>query len=145
MFDNGGKIVNITMLTDRGFPGMAHSCAARAGVEGLTRTLAVEWANRNITINCIQPGIIASSGMKNYPAGVAIAKSSQADIPMKRLGTCDDIANLVCFLTSSAGSYVTGQVWAVDGGRNLWGKTWPIPNPKNLPEVSIHQWPWDKR
>ena len=145
MLKNGGKIVNITMLTDRGFPGMAHSCAARAGVEGLTKSLAVEWANRNIKINCIQPGIIASSGMKNYPAGVAVAKSSQAEIPMKRLGTCDDIAHLVCFLASSAGEYITGQIWAVDGGRNLWGKTWPIPNPSKLPEVEIHQWPWDKR
>ena len=78
MLKNGGRIINITMLTDRGFPGMAHSCAARAGVEGLTKTLAVEWASKNITINCIQPGIIASNGIRNYPGWKGIVRQSQS-------------------------------------------------------------------
>ena len=62
---------------------------------------------------------------------------------MKHLGHCDDIANLVVFLASPAGRYVTGQIWAVDGGRNLWGDTWPVPNPKELPTVDIQTWPWE--
>jgi NAD(P)-dependent dehydrogenase (short-subunit alcohol dehydrogenase family) len=144
MLKNGGSIINITMLTDRGFPGMAHSCAARAGVEGLTKTLAVEWATRGITVNAIQPGIIASNGMKNYPGWEGIANQVRSDIPMKRLGHCDDIANIVAFLASPAGRYITGQVWAVDGGRNLWGKTWPIPDPKEMEPVDIQTWPWEE-
>lgn len=144
MLKNGGSIINITMLTDRGFPGMAHSCAARSGVEGLTKTLAVEWATRGITVNAIQPGIIASNGMKNYPGWEGIANQVRSDIPMKRLGHCDDIAYLVTFLASPAGRYITGQIWAVDGGRNLWGKTWPIPDPKEMKPVQIQTWPWEE-
>ena len=144
MLKNGGSIINITMLTDRGFPGMVHSCAARAGVEGMTKTLAVEWATRGITVNAIQPGIIASNGMKNYPGWEGIANQVRSDIPMKRLGHCDDIANLVAFLASPAGKYITGQIWAVDGGRNLWGKTWPIPDPKQMEPVEIQTWPWEE-
>ena len=143
MLKNGGRIINITMLTDRGFPGMAHSCAARAGVEGLTKTLAVEWASKNITLNCIQPGIIASNGIRNYPGWKGIVRQSQSEIPMKRLGHCNDIAQLAAFLASEAGSYITGQIWAVDGGRNLWGKTWPIADPKNMEDISIQEWPWE--
>ena len=144
MLKNGGRIINITMLTNRGFPGMAHSCAARAGVEGLTKTLAVEWANKGITINSIQPGIIASNGIRNYPGWEGIVNQSRSDIPMKKLGHCDDIAQLAAFLASDAGAYITGQVWAVDGGRTLWGKTWPIADPKEMEEVVIQEWPWEK-
>ena len=144
MLKNGGSIINITMLTDRGFPGMVHSCAARAGVEGMTKTLAVEWAQKGITVNAIQPGVIASNGMKNYPGWKGIANQVRREIPMKRLGHCDDIANLVTFLASPAGNYVTGQVWAVDGGRNLWGNTWPIADPKEMEPIVIQTWPWEE-
>ncbi|MEC7985813.1 MAG: SDR family oxidoreductase [Myxococcota bacterium] len=144
MLKHRGKIINITMLTDRGFPGMSHSCASRAGVEGMTKSLAVEWATKGISINCIQPGIIASNGMRNYPGGEAIARQVRSEIPMKRLGHCDEVANLVAFLASPAGNYITGQIWAIDGGRNLWGKTWPLPDPKNMEPVQIQDWPWEQ-
>ena len=144
MLNNGGSIINITMLTDRGFPGMTHSCAARAGVEGMTKTLAIEWASRSITVNAIQPGIIASSGMKSYPNWERLVKKFQSEIPMKRLGHCDEVANLVAFLASPAGRYITGQVWAIDGGRNLWGKTWDIPDPAALDPIDIQSWPWEE-
>ena len=144
MLKNGGSIINITMLTGRGFPGMTHSVAARAGVEAMTKTLAIEWAQKNIRINSIQPGIIASSGMRNYPHGVAIAEQTRPEIPMKRLGTCQEVAQLALFLSSDAAQYVTGQVWAIDGGRSLWGKQWPLPNPKQMEPVVIPSWPWEQ-
>ena len=143
MLKNGGSIVNITMLTDRGFPGMAHSCAARSGVEGMSKTLAIEWAQKGITVNCIQPGIIASNGMSTYPGWKAMAAQALRTIPMKRLGGCNDIAQLVAFLASPAGAYITGQTWAVDGGRNLWGDTWPIADPRPIPEIELEKWQWE--
>ncbi|MDG1479614.1 MAG: SDR family oxidoreductase [Myxococcota bacterium] len=143
MLQNGGRIINITMLTRRGFPGMTHSVAARSGVEAMTRTLAIEWASYGIQINCVQPGVIASGGLRNYPDGENLARSIQAEIPMKRLGTCDEVAWMVAFLASPAGNYITGQVMTVDGGRELWGNTWPVPEPKELPEVDLGSLPWE--
>ena len=144
MLKKGGKIMNITMLTQRGWPGMAHSVSARSGVEALTKTLAVEWAKNNIRINCIQPGIVASSGVKNYPAGKAMFTQIQKEIPLKRLGSCEEVGQMACFLASEAGDYITGQILCVDGGRSLWGRTWPVPDPKELPEIHVPSWPWEK-
>ena len=144
MLENGGKIINITMLTHRGFPGMVHSVASRAGVEAMTQTLAIEWAGKGILINAIQPGIIASSGMHNYPAGIQIAAATRSEIPLKRLGTCEEVSHLVSFLASPAGEYITGQIFTIDGGRSLWGRLWPIPDPKQMPPVDIPKWPWEE-
>jgi citronellol/citronellal dehydrogenase len=144
MLKTGGSIINITMLTHRGFPGMAHSVAARAGIEALTQTLSIEWALKGIRINCIQPGIIASSGMRNYPHGELIAAQTRPEIPMKRLGTCSEVAQLALFLASDSASYITGQIWAIDGGRSLWGRQWPLPNPKEMEPVVIPTWPWEE-
>ena len=143
MLQHGGTIMNITMLTQRGWPGMAHSVSARSGVEALTKTLAVEWAKKEIRINCIQPGVVASSGVKNYPAGKAMFKQIQKEIPLKRLGSCQEIGQMACYLASEAGDYITGQIICIDGGRSLWGKTWPIPDPTELPEIEVPSWPWE--
>jgi citronellol/citronellal dehydrogenase len=138
MLQRGGAIVNITMLTARGFGGMAHSVAARAGVEALTRNLAVEWASRGVRVNAVAPGYIASTGLRRYPQGVEMAHQLQAQVPMKRLGTCAEVAAAVTFLASDAASYVTGQVLTVCGGRSLWGEHWPVPDPEGgLPPVEI--------
>jgi NAD(P)-dependent dehydrogenase (short-subunit alcohol dehydrogenase family) len=142
--NGGGRIINITMNTSRGFPGMAHSVAARAGIEGLSKTLAIEWAFANIQVNCIQPGVIASSGLRNYPDAENMVRSAQQQIPAKRLGTVDEIAWAVAWLASPAGHYVTGQTITVDGGRSLWGETWPIPDPEPLPEWKIPAEPWEE-
>ena len=144
MLENGGRVVNITMLTDRGFPGMAHSVASRAGVEAMTRTLAIEWAQHGVRMNCVQPGLILSSGMNNYPDGGELARQTQAEIPLKRLGTVQEVAWLVAFLAGPAGNYITGQVLTLDGGRTLWGRTWPIPDPPELPTVTIPSEPWER-
>ncbi len=143
MLQHGGRIINITMNTVRGFPGMAHSVAARTGVEGLTRTLAVEWAQHRIQINCIAPGIIASSGLRTYPDAESMIVEARREIPAKRLGTCEEIAWTTTFLASPAGDYVTGQTFIVDGGRTLWGKTWPIPDPDDSKPVEIPVQPWE--
>lgn len=145
MLENGGRVVNITMLTDRGFPGMAHSVASRAGVEAMTRTLAVEWAQHGIRMNCVQPGLILSSGMNNYPDGGELARQTQSEIPLKRLGTVQEVAWMVAFLAGPAGDYITGQVLTLDGGRTLWGRTWPIPDPPELPTVTIPSEPWESK
>lgn len=142
MLANGGTLTNITMLTGRAFPGMAHSHAARSGVEALTRTLAVEWAARGIRINSVAPGFIASSGITRYPQGLEFVRTLQRHVPMKRLGTCDEIAWLVAFLHSPAGAYITGQTLTVDGGKALWGDYWPIPDPDPLPPIEIPPDPW---
>lgn len=144
LLEHGGRVINVTMLTARGFPGMAHSVAARAGVEGLTRTLAVEWATRGVRVNCVAPGIIASSGLENYPAGLELGRAQQSYIPVKYLGSCEDIAWTVAFLAGPGGGYITGQTLVVDGGRTLWGDTWPIPDPDELPEVVLPTQPWEQ-
>ncbi len=143
MLKHGGRVVNVTMLTGRGFPGMTHSVAARAGVEAMTKNLAVEWAPAGIRVNCVAPGYIASSGLRRYPSGVAWAKQLQSAVPLKRLGTCPEVAWLVAFLCSPGGAYITGQTLNVCGGRSLWGDHWPLPDPALLPEVEIPVEPWE--
>ena len=144
MLEHGGTVVSITMLTRRSFPGMAHSVAARAGVEAMTRTLAVEWAPMGIRLNCVAPGYIASSGMKRYPVGPEFFVELQKAVPMKRLGTCEEVAWAVAYLASPASAYVTGEVVTVDGGKTLWGDFWEVPDPKELPEVVIPTEPWEE-
>ena len=108
----------------RGFPGMAHTGSARAGVMNLTKSLAVEWASRGVRLNCIAPGIIQSSGLENYPPEI-IADVART-IPMKRLGTVDEVAALVLFLASPGAAYMTGDTIYMDGGARLWGDIWEI-------------------
>jgi NAD(P)-dependent dehydrogenase (short-subunit alcohol dehydrogenase family) len=143
MLHHGGAVVNVTMLSRRGFPGMAHSVAARAGVEALTRTLAVEWASRGVRLNCVAPGIVASSGMRNYPEGAVDVATLARIVPMKRLGTAEEIAATIAFLASPAAAFLTGQTITVDGGQSLWGDHWPIPDPEPLPAVVLPREWWE--
>ena len=143
MLHHGGTILNITMLTKRTFPGMAHSVSARAGVEALTRTLAVEWANKGIRINAVAPGFVASSGINRYPAGLDLISKMKSYVPMKRLASCEEIAWTVAWLASPAGAYITGQTVTIDGGKELWGDWWPIADPPNMGPVVIPKEPWE--
>jgi len=122
-----GRIVMVTAMVARGFPGMAHTGAARAGVENLTQTLAVEWAQHNLRVNCVAPGIIRSSGTDQY--GDALLEMGRKATPLRRLGTVDEVMRVIVFLASSANDFVTGSLYRVDGGQSLWGDTWPIPDP----------------
>ena len=117
-----GAIVNIIVDLHCGFPGMAHTGAARAGVDNLTKSLAVEWANRNIRINCVAPGIIQSTGLENYPPEM-VAQVSKT-VPMKRLGTTDEVAESVLFMALA--KYISGETLYVDGASHLWGDMWEI-------------------
>lgn len=114
-----GKIITIIVNIYRGFPGMVHTGAARAGVDNLTKSLAVEWSKYNIQINAIAPGIILSSGLDNYPP--QMLKGLAENIPAKRLGRVDEVASLTLFLSSKAADYLTGDTIYVDGGQHLHG------------------------
>jgi NAD(P)-dependent dehydrogenase (short-subunit alcohol dehydrogenase family) len=115
-----GIIVNIIVDMLRGFPGMIHTGAARAGVENITKTLAQEWSDYNIRINCVAPGIIESSGLSTYPPQVQeMFDEAREAIPLKRFGKVDDIANAVCFLASPMAEYITGISLYVDGAQHL--------------------------
>lgn len=133
---HGGAIVNITMENKRGYPGMAHSGAARAGVENLTKTLAVEWARFGIRVNSVAPGTIESSGLERYPDDVkAQLGTIKQTIPAKRFGSEGEISALVTFLLSPAASYITGQtIWA-DGGASLWQSPYPIEDHNRYPQA----------
>lgn len=117
-----GCIINIIVDISRGFPGMAHTAAARAGIDNLTKSLAVEWANRKVRINCVAPGIIQSSGLAHYPPELVaqVAKT----IPLKRLGSTAEVAEAVLFMALS--EYITGETLYIDGGSRLWGDVWEI-------------------
>lgn len=122
-----GAMVNVVAVVDRGIPGIAHSIAARAGVIGVTRTVAVEWAPLHIRVNCIAPGLTASEGLEVYPEA-ARQKFHRAN-PMRRPGTLREIAESAVFLASPAASFMTGEVMTVDGGGRLWGDLWTTERP----------------
>ena len=117
-----GNIVNIIANIFRGFPGMVHTGAARAGVDNMTKTLAIEWVRFNIRVNAIAPGIIRSAGMDTYPP--AILKGIEKSIPNHRMGTTDEVAYPVLFLSSPMASYISGETLYVDAGNRLWGDQW---------------------
>ncbi len=119
-----GRIVNVIANIARGFPGMIHTGAARAGVENMTKTLAIEWAAHNIQINSVAPGIIRTSGIDQYPP--ELVEASRERTPMKRLGSAGEVAQLIVYLACDAAHFVTGESWYIDGGAHLWGDHWLI-------------------
>jgi NAD(P)-dependent dehydrogenase (short-subunit alcohol dehydrogenase family) len=119
-----GRIVNVIANVFRGFPGMVHTGAARAGVENMTKTLAVEWAVHKIQVNAVAPGTIVSSGTAQY--GDALLETSRKATPAKRLGEPDEVSRVIVFLASHLNDYVTGSTYYIDGGLSLWGDIWSI-------------------
>lgn len=125
-----GRIISTSMtLHYRGWPMMAHATAAKAGIDALTRTLAVEWAADRITVNAVAPGPIPTEGVQRaFAAGDSDAPDLfrmdayvQRAIPLGRWGTPQDIGNMVAFLAGPGGDWITGSIFVVDGGNWLAG------------------------
>lgn len=115
MKQRSGKIINIASIVgEMGNIGQANYAASKAGVIGLTKTLARELATRGVTVNAIAPGFIQTAMTDKIPEEVK--EKMKAQIPMGKLGQPEDIANTVLFLASSSADYITGQVINVNGG-----------------------------
>ena len=113
-----GRIINITSVMGQvGNPGQANYSASKAGIIGFTRTVARELGSRNITVNAVAPGFIETQ-MTDAMTG-DLRDAALGKIPLGRLGTPEDVGNIVAFLASNAASYVTGQTITVDGGMTV--------------------------
>jgi len=111
----GGRIINVASVSGlMGNPGQVNYSASKAGVIGLTRTVAVELASRNITVNAVAPGFIATD--MTAKLGEEILQEVRKQIPLGRLGDPQDVADAVLFLASDAASFITGHVLTIDGG-----------------------------
>ena len=129
----GGRIISISMtLHYRGWPLMAHATAAKAGIDALTRTLALEWARHGIRINAVAPGPIPTEGVRKaftppsaggvpdvFAVERALEDYARKSIPLGRWGKPSDIAGMVAFLASPAADWVTGSIFVIDGGEWL--------------------------
>jgi peroxisomal 2,4-dienoyl-CoA reductase len=117
----GGKIINITAtLHFKGSPGLIAPTAAKAGVEALTKTLALEWAKFHVLVNAIAPGPIHTEGSDRHLwSNTAFHDMIKRGVPLGRFGRAEDIANMAVYLASPAGDYITGATMVIDGGEWL--------------------------
>jgi citronellol/citronellal dehydrogenase len=120
----GGKIINVTLSPHHGLPGMAHSSAARAAVENLTRVLSIEWARFGIRLTALAAGHFATETlMTKYPKPVVAGVAGT--VPLQRLGTEEEFAWLVAYVASPGGDYLSGAILTIDGARDNWFGAWP--------------------
>ncbi len=119
----GAAIINISApQAFTPMPLQSHVCAAKAGVDMITRTLAIEWGPEGVRVNSIVPGPIDDTeGMKRLAANQRVRDTLTRSIPLRRFGTKDDIAELALFLASESASYISGAVMVCDGGQSLLG------------------------
>jgi NAD(P)-dependent dehydrogenase (short-subunit alcohol dehydrogenase family) len=122
-----GNIVNVVANVWRGMPQVAHTCAARAGVIYLSKTLSTEWAPLKIRVNCLSPGSINTEGLNAYER--RDADMFRYSNPLHELGDPIDIAQAVVYLSTPAARFITGEVMVVDGGNNQHGDVWPAGMP----------------
>ena len=120
MIPNGsGLVVFIGLSPRRALPGMAHASAARAAVENLGRTLAIEWGRHRIRTVTVTPGVIRTEGLDGY--GDEAVAEWEREVPLGRLGSPEEIASVIAFLASPGGAYVSGTTIVVDGGIDAMG------------------------
>jgi len=120
----GGKILSVTLSPHNGMPGMVHSGAARAAVENMMRTLAVEWARFGITTCAVAAGQFATETLlTKYPPEVVA--NVERSIPIGRTGRPEEIAWLLAYLASPAGDFYSGTTITIDGARDNWVGPWP--------------------
>jgi len=116
--NRSGKIINISSVIGQiGNSGQSNYAASKSGVEGMTRALAVELGSKNININCVAPGYIETDMTKDLDEKVL--QDMKNNIPLNKLGSSIDIANLICYLSSELSSYITGQIINIDGGMTI--------------------------
>jgi 2-deoxy-D-gluconate 3-dehydrogenase len=115
-----GKIIHISSLSAHlAHPGNLAYAAAKHGLTGMSKVMAVEWAPYRVNVNCIAPGVVRTPLTEKVLQDPAVVEAIQSKIPMGRLGTTDDLAGTIIFLASGASDFITGQTIYVDGGRIL--------------------------
>jgi citronellol/citronellal dehydrogenase len=120
MIERGsGLIVFIGLSPRRALPGMAHASAARAAVENLARTLALEWGPKGIRTAMVTPGVIRTEGLQGY--GTEAVARWEREVPLGRLGSPEEVASVIAFLASPGGAYISGATIVVDGGVDALG------------------------
>jgi citronellol/citronellal dehydrogenase len=122
----GGKVLSVTLSPHNGMPGMVHSGAARAAVENMMRTLAIEWARFGITTCALAAGqFMTETLLTKYPQ--VVVDNVERSIPLGRAGRPEELAWLVAYLASPAGDFVSGTTITLDGARDDWAGPWPPP------------------
>lgn len=121
----GGTVVNVTLSPHHGMPGMAHSGAARAAVEALTRELAVRWSGADVTVSAVAAGHFDTEILSKYPASVRAGTARS--VPLGRMGKAEEHAWLVTLLASPVGRAFNGSTVTLDGARDNWFGPWPPP------------------
>ena len=120
-----GRVVNITSVVGHtGNLGQSNYAASKAGIIGMSKSLAIEYAKKNITINCVSPGFIQSNMTDKIVESIKAVLTSR--IPMSKLGSGEDVSNTVAFLSSDAASYITGQTLHVNGGMYMGWQKWVL-------------------
>ncbi|MFZ1813729.1 MAG: SDR family oxidoreductase [Rhizobiaceae bacterium] len=133
MQKHGGTIVNMSADIMRGMAGMAHSGAARAGVENLTKSTAYEWAPDGVRVNCVAPGWIASSGMDTYEGGMkALIPRLRDNVPIGRMGVEAEVSSVITFLLSDAAAFMTGVTVPINGGGPLGTALFPLAEKRGI-------------
>lgn len=122
-----GSIANVVAPVERGCPQVAHTIAARAGVIYGSKSMALEWAPLNIRVNCLAVAGATTEGMRQYPAEGL--RSMAATNPMKRRTDAFSFAEALVYMSSPAAEYMTGTLLTIDGGKSMWGTSWPAGKP----------------
>lgn len=132
--EKGGAIVNVIASMWNGFPMMSHTGAARAGIDNLTKSLAVEWGRYGVRVNSVAPGMIDSSGLDTYePEFQKFLRGAAAFNQTYRLGTEAEVAASIIFLLTPAASFISGFTIRVDGGESVYSPWYPPVEHENIP------------
>lgn len=118
MLEHGGSVVFVTACVRSGLSGFVHTAAARGGVLAMMKTLAFEWAEFGIRLNCVAPGTIKTEGMDHYPIEPEQWLKLNRNV-LGHMGDVEDISAAIVFLSSPLGKFVTGEEWYIDGGETL--------------------------
>ena len=144
----GGKVLSVTLSPHNGMPGMVHSGAARAAVENMMRTLAIEWARFGIKTCALAAGQFATETLlTKYPQ--VVVDNLERSIPIGRAGRAEEMAWLVAYLASPAGDFFSGTTITIDGARDNWAGPWPprgdrraSPATRSPRSAALKRWRW---